>query len=391
MANHLHQSFLDFTFVTPPRLIVGWSAATDGRLAIEAKRFGKRPLLFSGKTLRDNGTLALILASFQSSGIPATTYEGIPPEPTVRDLQDAMEGVRKSGADMVIAIGGGSVLDIAKAAAALAQTESLTAADYFAARASVPDSGGLPIIAVPTTSGTGSEATWVSVLVDDSGEGQPRKASIRGGAMMPVMALLDAQLTVTCPPTVTAYSGMDAFVQAVEAFTSKGANPFTDALAFEAALLTANNLRTAFAEPSNQSVREAMILGSYMAGVALNTSRLGLVHGLAHPIGAITGATHGLLCGLLMPAVMRFNQDAARKKYERLATTLGIPDGSEGLIAFTERLLRDIKIPTHLSEIGLKEEDIAYIARESLPSGSTKANPRPVSEADAYSVTMDCF
>ena len=128
-----------------------------------------------------------------------------------------------------------------------------------------------------------------------------------------------------------------------------------------------------------------------MAGVALNTSRLGLVHGLAHPIGAITGAAHGLLCGLLMPAVMRFNQDVARKKYERLATTLGIPDGSEGLIAFTERLLRDIKIPTHLSEIGLKEEDIAYIARESLPSGSTKANPRPVSEADAYSVTMDCF
>src|SRR5439155_13354273 len=168
---------------------------------------------------------------------------------------------------------------------------------------------------------TGSEVTRVCVLSDPE---HRRKASIRADSMLPRLAIVDPELTVTCPPPVTAYSGMDALVQAIEAYVSNGANPLTDALALEAARLTAGGLPAAVDDPIDRPAREAMALGSVMAGLALNTARLGLVHGLAHPVGALTGAAHGLLCALLMPAVMEFNQEAAQQKYARLAREVGV-------------------------------------------------------------------
>src|SRR5205085_1232672 len=167
----------------------------------------------------------------------------------------------------------------------------------------IPDTG-RPIIALPTTSGTGSEVTRVCVLSDPE---HRRKASIRANSMLPRLAIVDPELTASCPPSVTAHSGMDALVQAIEAYVSNGANPLTDALSLEGARLAAGALEDAVHDGTHRPAREAMALGSLMAGLALNTARLGLVHGLAHPIGALTGAHHGLLCGLLMPAVMEFN------------------------------------------------------------------------------------
>jgi alcohol dehydrogenase class IV len=295
-------------------------------------------------------------------------------------------------ADSVIAVGGGSVLDIGKGAAALAGT-GVTARDYFAGQP-LPERG-RPIVAVPTTSGTGSEVTWVCVLVDRETR---RKASIRGPAMMPAVALVDPELTVSCPATVTAYSGMDAFVQAVESFTARGANPMTDALALQAAKLAARWLETAIREPAHREAREGMALASMMAGLALNTSRLGLVHGLAHPLGAVTGAAHGLLCGLLMPPVMRFNREAAAAKYAILAAELGLaPPGTDPdaatdiLIHNTEEMLTRAGIPRRLSEIGFDPADLDWIAQETMPSGSTAANPRLVSEEDARAVAESCL
>jgi alcohol dehydrogenase class IV len=191
---------------------------------------------------------------------------------------------------------------------------------------------------------------------------------------------------------------MDAFVQAVESFTSTGANPMTDALSLQAAKLTAAALETAVNEPENRPAREQMALGSMLAGLALNTSRLGLVHGLAHPIGAVTGAAHGLLCGLLLPPVMRFNREAAGAKYGLLARELGLaaPGGSdaaaaEALLTFTEGLLQRVGIPGRLREVGFVETDLEWVAQETLPSGSTKANPRPVTREDAAGVALSCL
>ena len=382
---------LSFTFVTPPRIVVGWGAATDDRLAREAIHLGTRPLLVAGGSLRTSGALERIVENLRKAGATATVYDGVPPEP---DL-DTVERCRAAtaGHDSVIAIGGGSVLDVAKCAAALSGAEG-SVRDYFEGRRAVPEAGGLPILAVPTTAGTGSEVTWVGVYFDPVNR---RKASIRGGAMLPAVALLDAELTVSCPASVTAHSGMDAFVQAVEAYTSRGATPLTDALAFDAALLASfGNVARAVANPKDRVVREAVALGSLMAGMALNTSRLGLVHGLAHPIGALTGAPHGLLCAMLLVPVMRFNRDAAADKYTALAYALtdkpflllGPPDM---LIEGIAHCLRELRLPRRLSRIGLKAEDIERVAAESLSSGSTKANPRTVTLADARAVVESCF
>ncbi len=388
---------LKFSFNAPPRVIAEWGAAiSGGAVAREATALGaRRPLIVTGRSLRNNGRLDALLASLAQGGMEARTHEGVPPEPSLDDLQACMDAAH--GADALIAMGGGSALDVGKGAAALAHT-GRTARDFFEAREAVPETGGLPIIAVPTTAGTGSEATWVGVFTDPDIK---RKASIRGGAMMPRVVILDAELTVSCPPSVTAYSGMDAFVQALEAYTSNGANPLTDALSLEAAKLTGMNLQDAVRSGNDRQAREAMLLGSFMAGMALNTSRLGLVHGLAHPVGAITGAAHGLICGLLLPPVLRFNRDAALPKYVALAEQLGLvapqthareaPAAVDALIEWAEDLLARIGIPATLSAIGLAERDLLTVSREAMSGGSTKANPRPVAEGDARAVAASCL
>lgn len=375
-----------FTFQTPPKIVFNWGASAQ--LPTEAATLGRKPLVVCGRSLRSSGKLDAILSGLQGAGLEPSLHEGVPAEPDLRALQACMDAA--AGCDSVIAIGGGSVLDIAKGGAALSDTGA-TAQDYFAGKP-VPDTG-KPLLALPTTSGTGSEVTWVCVLVDHETR---RKASIRGPGMMPRVAIVDPELTVSCPPTVTAHSGSDAFVQAVEAYTSRGANPMTDALALEAAKLTAHWLETAVREPENREAREGMALGSMMAGIALNTSRLGLVHGLAHPIGAVTGVAHGLLCGLLMPPVMRFNRDAAGAKYMRLAAELSLTpasgdDATDTLIHFTERLLERVDIPLHLSAIGFDPADLDWVAQETMPSGSTKANPRVVTVEDAREVALSCL
>ena len=374
-----------FVFTAPPALRFGWGEASA--LPDEAARLGQRPILVTGRSLIASGRADEFTAALRAGGLEASVLSGIPPEPSLDDLQHTMDAIVEAGADLVIAIGGGSVLDIAKGAAALAGAGP-TAAEFFAG-ARIPAQG-RPIIAAPTTSGTGSEVTRVCVLRDP---GNRRKASIRADSMLPQVALVDPELTVSCPRDVTANSGADAFVQAVEAYVSRGASPLTDSLALEAARLAAGSLETAVREPENRAAREAMALASTMAGLALNTARLGLVHGIAHPAGAVTGAAHGLLCGLLLPYVIEFNLEAAEAKYAALARQLGVcererPDGEAAgaFLAWTRGLLERLGVPPRLGDVGLTAGDLPYVAAESMPSGSTKANPRPVSQEDALAV-----
>ncbi|MES2465104.1 MAG: iron-containing alcohol dehydrogenase [Armatimonadota bacterium] len=378
-----------FTFTAPTRIVVEWGAANNGRLAAEAARLGKRPLVVAGKSLQAGGTLDTIIETLRAVGLTPAIHIGVPPEPDLSALQACMDAVTDADADSVIAIGGGSVLDVAKGAAALAGTGH-TAQEFFDGKQLVPENVSRPILVAPTTSGTGSEVTWVGVYTDKiSG----KKASIRGSAMMPAIALLDAELTVSCPASVTIHSGMDAFVQAVEAYTSLGANPLTDALALEAARLASYEIVAAVAAtPDDRAGRESLALGSLMAGMALNTARLGLVHGLAHPIGAATGAAHGLICAALMLPVMRFNRDAASAKYDRLAVhLLGAGATGDTLYQSLEKTLREtLSVPLQLRDIGVKPGDLQRIAEESMVSGSTKANPRPVTITDALEVLDGC-
>jgi alcohol dehydrogenase class IV len=377
-----------FTIIPSPRLVVGWGTAISGGLASEAAANGKRPLIVTGNALERSGALADIVLSLQNAGLAPVVHKGVPPEPDLVATQQAIDKATAENCDSIIAIGGGSALDVGKCAVLSGDIR-----DYFSGKVPVPETSPRKILAVPTTAGTGSEATWVSVLVDKASN---KKTSIRGGALMPATALLDASLTLSCPPTVTAHSGMDALVQALESYTSRGANPYTQALAGESLRMIASSLHAAYVDPDNQEAREQMLLGSYMAGIALNTSRLGLVHGLAHPIGAITGLPHGLLCAVLLPSVMKFNQCGA---YADLLGGTSVRDA----IMVIEESMTHLKIPRKLSQIrvgtannrsgleALEEEQIAQIIADAMVSGSTKANPRPVTEDDIRAVLMDCF
>lgn len=366
-----------FTFLTPSRLHCAPGSATDGTLATEARKQGKRPLLIHGGSLRKSGVLDTILATLPE----AATHEVPSREPTLADADAAMQAARDANADSILAIGGGSALDIGKTAA-LAPLNR-TAREFLAGTASATDPLALPILAVPTTAGTGSEATVSVVFTDPDAV---KKASFRGESLLPKTVLLDGELLKTCPMSVIAHSGLDAWVQALESYMSVGANVLTQTLAGQAAGIFRYTLRRCLLNGSTDNLSE-LLLGSYMAGVALNTSRLGLVHGLAHPLGARTGAAHGLLCGLLFPHVLRFNMSSSKAAHDMSALYLYTGQNSaEPFLLFPIGVLNVAESPTRLSELGVQESDLPAIAAESMPSGSTKANPRPVSEKDALEV-----
>jgi alcohol dehydrogenase class IV len=276
---------------------------------------------------------------------------------------------------VVIGLGGGSALDAAKAIAGLVHVPDPTS--VYQDGKEIP-AGGLPLIAVPTTSGTGSEATKVAVL---SNRARGVKIAIRADSMWPAAAVVDPELTLSCPPDVTAGSGMDALVQAIESYTSLYATPLTDALAFDAARRLIEWLPAAFANGQNLSAREQCAYASLMAGMALANARLGAVHGIAHPLGARYNLPHGAVCALLMPPVMRLNAGSVGGRYQRLSEAAGVD-----VIDFVEGLNERFGLRSILDGVAIAREDFPAIVAESLPSGSLKANPKKVTEEDVVAI-----
>ena len=230
---------------------------------------------------------------------------------------------------------------------------------------------GLPHIAVPTTAGTGAEATSNSVLTDPE---NGVKKSLRGPGLLPIACIVDPQLTVTCPRTVTAASGMDALTQAIESFLSVHAIPTTEALSLEAVRLIAGGLPGAYERGDDIAARAAVSEGSFMAGLALGSARLGAVHGLAHPLGLFYKLPHGVVCAALLPHVLRRNAPAVREKYERLRQAMGADP-----LQRVEGLIDRFGLPREVGPYPDEERESA-IVRSALTSGSSRANPVPVDE-----------
>ncbi len=371
-----------FVSPLPATLVFGSGKIRD--LGKVTRPLGGRALVVIGGTsLEKAGHLAVVEAALAEAGIEYRVFAGVPAEPAVEWVDRGREALAEIEAEVVVGIGGGSVLDVAKAIAALAR-EDQPALAYHRGEAKVTGRG-LPIIAVPTTSGTGAEVTPNSVLTDAE---LHVKASLRGGDLMPVAAIVDPELTVGCPPDVTAYGGLDAIVQALETYVSRGASPYSDALALRALELMAPALATAVRDGADLEAREKMALGSTMGGMALACARLGLVHGLAHPIGHVWALPHGLVCGLLMPAVMEFNLPAAEDKYAVAAKTIGA--GSEGkeLVTWFKALAEGVGMarPAEFDEHPRTDEEEDLIVEQALASGSTKHNPRKAEEADVRAV-----
>lgn len=339
------------------------------RLGTEAAWLGQCALLVTGRTaLRRAGTTDLLIQLLGEAGVEVAVFDEVPPEPDVGTVDRARERLRQAGSDLVVEAGGGSALDVGKAAAALAKVEAPTA-EYHEGRDLPAD--GLPHIAVPTTAGSGAEATPNSVLID---AGRTLKKSIRGAGLLPDVCVVDAALTVSCPPALTAASGMDALSQAIESYLSVHASAASERMSLRAVALIVPNLPIAYARGNDLAAREGMCEGSYKAGVALAAARLGAVHGIAHPLGLFYELPHGVVCAALLPHVLRRNRDAVVEKYAHLSDAMGADP-----VEKVEELLSELSLPGMIGPYPDADQERA-IMDYAIPTGSSRANPVPVNE-----------
>jgi alcohol dehydrogenase len=364
-------------FLSPPRVLFG--AGCSNRLGEEARRFGNRALVVTGRhSLIWSENLARITVPLQEAAIETIFFNEVDPEPAVTVVDRVRQLARDEQCTMLIGVGGGSVLDVTKAAAGLFN-ESGSTGDYHAGQPITQP--GLPWIAVPTTAGSGSESTSNSVLIDPK---TGLKASVRHELWIAKAAIVDPIFTMSMSPALTAQTGMDALTHAIEAYTSRWANPYSDALSQRAALLIMQNIFTSYSG-RDLAAKERMLLGSYLAGVALNQVRAGAVHALAHSVGARYNLAHGLVCGVLLPYVMEYNLPRALEKYADLAyqTRIASPDHSEAeaadrLIKYVHRLKEKIGLPEKLKDLGLIEADLQELVNATASAAALDSNPRIV-------------
>lgn len=351
--------------VFPERTLTG--AGMGVRLLPECGRFGRRGVIVHGHSLVNHGILFRILQAMPAEE-QVTTWQHAGGEPTLEDLDRLRAVARKHRAEWVAGVGGGSVLDLAKACAGLFHATQASEAYHNGAPL---ESRGIPFIAVPTTAGTGSEATINSVLTNTVTR---VKKSIRDPMLIARLVVLDPELLAPCPKSVLAHAGMDAFTQAVEAFISRYASWMSDAFALKAVELIAANLEAVY---QGGAVAQAMNLltGSYLGGLGFSMARLGVVHGLAHPLGLRYHVPHGLVCGVCLPVAIELNRKAMGAKYDRLSQAVG-----DDLLGWTRQADACLEMASPFKGKSILDKDT--IIKETLLSGSTQANPKPITAED---------
>lgn len=356
-----------------------------------ARDWADRALVVTGaRSSKSSGVLAAVHHSLAAAGVDVVVFDRVAHEPTLGLVDEVRSLARSEGCQVLIGLGGGSPIDVAKCSAGLFYSPEEVRA-HFEGRADMPEQV-LPWIAVPTTAGAGAEATPNAVVTD---ERTNIKKSLRSWEWLAKAAIVDPELTLTCPKDVTAYSGMDALTQAVESYTSRKATPLTEAISFEAALQVARGLPRAYDDGSDLQARTAVAWGATMAGVALANARLGAVHGFAHAVGTACNLPHGLVCGILLPWVVEYNLDVAAEKYARLARGMGVVEASsstdlaaQAFLTHVRELNAKLGIPATLGQVGLQPEMIDEIVAQTLPSGSLSANPKEVPKEDLEAMLL---
>lgn len=363
-----------------PRIMQLGAGASEAIPNVLSSLGGSRPLLITDKMMVQLGYAARIQESLAASGLKADIFADTVPEPTVDSIRAGVEKARAGDYDSIIALGGGSPIDSAKAIGILAKLGG-EMRDYKFPR-NVTETG-LPIIAVPTTAGTGSEVTRFTIITDEQND---EKMLCVGIGFMPVAALVDYSLTLSLPPRVTADTGLDALTHAIEAYVSQKANLYSDSQALAAMRLIAPNLRRAYHDGSDTAAREAMMLGSTLAGVAFSSASVALVHGMSRPIGAFFHVPHGLSNAMLLPSVTAFSIPAAAERYADCARAMGVATGQDSteqanakLLAELQALNDELQVPTP-AQFGIDRERFFQLmptmAQQALASGSPGNNPR---------------
>ncbi|HBK05562.1 MAG TPA: alcohol dehydrogenase [Acetobacteraceae bacterium] len=376
---------MNMNFASPRLLLV--SAGAVRQVADVLAKFGlSRPLVVTDPFMVSSGHVRNCLDPLAAAGLSVSVFSDTVPDPTDTVIEAGVAELNKGDFDCLIGFGGGSPIDTAKAMAILAAGGGKMR-DYKAPFAA--DKGALPVIAIPTTAGTGSECTRFTVITDTE---RDEKMLIAGLGALPLAALVDYELTYSVPPRTTADTGVDSLTHALEAYVSKRANPISDALALSAMELIGANIRTAYAEPRNAAAREAMMLGATEAGLAFSNSSVALVHGMSRPIGAHFHVPHGLSNAMLLPAITRFSVPGAEARYAEASRRIGFAALTDAdavaaakLITGLEKLNRDLSVPTP-ADYGIDEATwngkMALMAEQALASGSPGNNPRVPTAAE---------
>ena len=336
------------------------------------------PLVVTDKGSRDLPFIAQLLASLTEAGLSSEVFSDISPNPRDDEIGGGRETFRSGGHDAIIAIGGGSAMDGGKAVCLTARNDiDLWAFEWEQPPAEIDSDQGFPtLITIPTTAGTGAE-TESTAMVTHTGKGM--KFCICHPKLKPSLALLDPDLTVGLPANLTAWTGVDAMVHAIEAYCVPGFHPLCDGLALEGLALVTKWLPIAVRDPTNLAARGGMLVGSCMAGIAF-LKGLGHVHAISHMVGAEFNTQHGLTNAIVLPVVLRFNLPGMEPKVKRMADVMGLQDASvDAFIAEIERLLDDINIPRSLSEIGIPADCATRIAEKALQDSAAGTNPRTAS------------
>lgn len=386
-----------YDLTLPRRVVFGWGRRAEiGELAAT---LGRRALLVTGsRTLEQRGVIAELCEYLRAGGVEAVQVAAISREPDVADIDAAVEHMRElepAAGDLVVGIGGGAALDLAKAVAALMTNGGGRVIDYLegvGAGAKIVNAP-LPMLAVPTTAGTGSEATKNAVI---SSFDPPFKKSLRSEQMLPQVVLIDPELTVTNPPHVTAHSGMDAITQLIESYVSRRAQPVTRALCVEGLVRAWPHLATACRDGESQTAREAMAHAAFLSGVALANSGLGLAHGVAAALGVHHNVPHGLACAVMLSMTMRANRSVCEADFAELARAV-MPDvprsNSAAADAFIDgvcEMAAEVGIPTSLAALGVTAADIPALVKSSH-GNSRSGNPRDVGDGELTEVLLQAL
>ena len=350
----------------------------------EVKRLGlHKAFVATDKDLIKFGVADKVLDVLRQANIPYDIFSEIKPNPTVSNVKAGVEAFAKSGADFILAIGGGSSMDTAKAVGIITNNPEFADVVSLEGTADTKKKS-VPIIALPTTAGTAAEVTINYVITDEQNQ---KKMVCVDPNDIPAIAIVDAELMYSLPKGLTAATGMDALTHAIEGLITKGAWEMSDMFEIKAIEMIARYLETAVNEPTNPEARNGMAVAQYIAGMAFSNVGLGVVHGMAHPLGAIFDIPHGVANALLLPTIMEFNAPAALDKYVEIAKAMKVyadgmtrEEAADAAVKAVKGLALRVGIPQHLSQLGIKAEDLERLAEAACADVCTPGNPREVNK-----------
>jgi alcohol dehydrogenase len=369
----------NFYFELPTKIVYGLDVALQ--LTDHLREAEYRNILFvTDRGIQESGLLSPLMARLEEAPVLWTLFDEVEANPKDYNVQAGAAKAREYDVDCIVAVGGGSPIDCAKAISVVA-THGGHVREY-ADRTKIT-ANVLPLIAIPTTAGTGSEVTFGAVVTDTENH---FKFTVKHQHTAPKLALVDPKLTITMPASLTAATGMDALTHAIEAYTATVAEPLADAAALYAIELIATHLKTAVCEGENLEARAGMLLGSLLAGIAFSHSDVAAVHCIAEALGGKYDAPHGACNAVVLPEIMAYNIASCQERYARVAKAMGvvavdIEDSSRKAVDAVQQLAKDVNLPSFRS-LGAKEEDFDELARSSAVNGSNADNPRPMDEDD---------